>query len=86
MQNEIGIAYGAGKSIYALVQEGVAVEGMLQNITVYRRFDPFNLQTLTQPIREVVSQIQQTREQATTAIAGLGLFLLLMLAIGTSNK
>lgn len=87
VQNEIGIAYDARKPIYALIQEGVPVEGILQHITIYRRFNPFNPQTLMQPVNEVVDQIQQTRKQAATAaIVGLGLVLLLLLGMGASGK
>ena len=87
VQNEIGIAYDARKPIYALIQEGVPVEGILQHITIYRRFNPLNPQTLMQPVNEVVYQIQQTRKQAATAaIVGLGLVLLLLLGMGASGK
>jgi len=86
VQNEIGIAFDAGKPIYALIQEGVPVEGILQHITIYRRFNPVNPQTLMQPVSEVVYQIQQTRKQAAAAAIALGVFLLLMLGMGASGK
>lgn len=87
VQNEIGIAYDAGKPVYALVQEGAVVEGIIPHITLYKRFNPLDHQTLMQTILEIVTEILKNRKEAATlAILGFGLLVLLILGLGGSGK
>ena len=82
VQNEIGIAYDAGKPVYALVQKGVRVEGILPYITVYEEFDLSQPQSLTESVQRFMERIQSSRREKAFAqgvLAILGLTFLLLI-------
>jgi len=82
VQNEIGIAYDAGKPVYALVQKGVRVEGILPYITVYEEFDLSQPQSLTESVQSFMERIQSSRREKAFAqgvLAILGLTFLLLI-------
>ncbi|MFH1856445.1 MAG: hypothetical protein ABH836_04350 [Candidatus Omnitrophota bacterium] len=53
VQNEIGMAYDAHKPIYAIVQKGVKIEGILPHITVYEEYDPSEPQAIKELIKKI---------------------------------
>lgn len=84
VQNEIGIAFEAKKPVYAIVQKGVEIEGILPHITVYEPFDPNDQTSIIGPIQRIVNKIFESRKQA---LVGLAIIVLIFLAIwGLSRK
>lgn len=64
VQNEIGIAYDAGKPVYGIVQKGVKVEGILPHITIYETYDPSNPQAIESPVKNIIGKILASRKDA----------------------
>jgi hypothetical protein len=87
---EISAAYAKKKPIYVFVQKGVEVPLMVNYITVYATYDPFDQKTLNEmstKVQEIASRFKQAEDSANSAkVAGavvlglLGLGLLVALS------
>ncbi|NVM55780.1 MAG: TIR domain-containing protein [Candidatus Helarchaeota archaeon] len=64
VQNEIGIAYDANTPVYAIVQKGVRVEGILPYITVYETYDSTKPQAIESPVKSIIGKILRSRKDA----------------------
>lgn len=62
VQNEIGIAYGEGIPIYAIVEEGCK-EGILEHITIYKPFNLDKQKSIIDAISEVAGKINESRTE-----------------------
>ena len=78
VQNEIAIAYSVSKPVYAVVKEGLEVEGILPHITVYETFDPGAPQSLGDSIDRLESRVRKSRKDE--AISGI--FKLILTGLG----
>jgi hypothetical protein len=61
VQNEIGIAFDANIPIYALVQRGIKVEGILPQVTTYELFDLKNPLSVATAIAKVAAKISESK-------------------------
>jgi len=92
---EISAAYAKKKPIYVFVEKGVEVPLMINYITVYATYDPFDQETLNKMsarVQQIASGFKQAEDAANAAkVAGLVILGLLGLgfffgALSTSGK